>query len=1121
MATLRIKVEGPRGGSGTSAANTGAAALRAQVQTLERIERLQTNQVRLAARARDQQLGAARDLERGLVLAAAASATAFERVGASLERSLESSAKRAAVRIPAILRSADLGFFGQLSRDLKRTEPEAVKAARGIERAFRRSLARVRQPIEAVGSALSRGLGEAGARAARLFDNRFGRSLARVVTRSRQAASALQAAFVRSAARAERRWQTAGQRIAQSVQRAAAGAREGFSAGGGGAGAGAGIAGAFSGGGGIVSGLIRTVGAAGSRLVSAGGEIGGKLVAGITAALGGATQVLGTAASALGAPIIGGLTSGLGAAGKALGGVLARTFEAAANAAGGLIQVAGEIGARVAQSLGRALQIGLVAAIGVAVVGAGKAIRFEELNQGFESIASSIGAGSGALERFQEASRGTVSQLDLLQQFNNAVLLGAVKTEDQFSRLIEASRRLGKAVGRDAGDALSDLSIGIGRQSRLILDNLGILVRVTEAQKSYADSVGRTVASLTEAERRQAFLNAAFAAIDERLARLGPEVETTGDRWRRFKSTVEDLVTTIGRGLLPILDRILPPLTELGRKLSEFLSDNRVAIADRITGALTGLFSRLQGVVNLITDRGLGGAFDELLGQTRDLWSQFTARAEAAVINIEGRLAGVFIKARAELASLADFTGLARGTDDERRSVAAREASIARNSARLSAERVVLEADAAAEARAAERIAAAVERGAARGTEKGTEAAITGAARAGGTAAAGFTGAASGALPAVAAAASGIESAVLDLRTFLQGFEALRPAGGARGLGLSGAFQPAAPSDRSGQIATVAGNLDLLFDLSDLQADAYGALQSLFATIQTDSEALKRAVERTTRQVEEAALAGAREQIAATERAVAEQERAVQEAADREAQLRERIVTIAERAAADREAIEVRLAERQAQIQERLAANLERISQQVEQRAQSIIGNLDPGTGEGLPTRFRRASTLVTDNRTRRRRDLFNQFGAGLTSDQLAANDGALLQQIAQQVAAAELGASTRTAEAIAAAVRERAAARDEAGGERAALAASVSEELVAIERETADATLAALNRFDAAQKELAQIATAEAAQAGATLDSAVATTTALKDALTVALARLAAQQKQLDAVTRAVRSLK
>jgi hypothetical protein len=130
---------------------------------------------------------------------------------------------------------------------------------------------------------------------------------------------------------------------------------------------------------------------------------------------------------------------------------------------------------------------------------------------------------------------------------NQAMLLGIIQSEDQFAELAQAARRLGRAIGRDPLMALNDLTLGIGRQSWRILDNIGIIVKVEQAYKDYAKQLNVTTRDLSDFEKRQAFLVATTEAVRRKLQELGPDVLTATDKFNQLGATLANVFSKIGR----------------------------------------------------------------------------------------------------------------------------------------------------------------------------------------------------------------------------------------------------------------------------------------------------------------------------------------------------------------------------------------------------------------------------------------------------------------------------------------------------------------------------------------------------------------------------------------------
>ena len=151
--------------------------------------------------------------------------------------------------------------------------------------------------------------------------------------------------------------------------------------------------------------------------------------------------------------------------------------------------------------------------------------KLEGLKTGFETLQRSIGqAPLASINRLREATQGLISDTDLYQRANQAVLLG-VPTET-FNQAAAAAVKLGRAMGIDASFGLESLSLGLGRQSRLYLDNLGIVVSAEEAYRNFGLTVGKSAADLSDAEKKAAFFAEALKKIKERADELPDPIDS-------------------------------------------------------------------------------------------------------------------------------------------------------------------------------------------------------------------------------------------------------------------------------------------------------------------------------------------------------------------------------------------------------------------------------------------------------------------------------------------------------------------------------------------------------------------------------------------------------------------
>ena len=203
----------------------------------------------------------------------------------------------------------------------------------------------------------------------------------------------------------------------------------------------------------------------------------------------------------------------------------------------------------------------VLAAVGViAVKAAKKIIKFGKelvilgqkslsLKQSFKSLAEAAGASSKKiLADMKKATRNTVKEMDLLAAANRMMLMGV--DISIFDDVMEIARRTAKATGQDINYMVNSLADGLGRQSKMILDNLGIIIDVSEAYDWYAETLGKTSAQLTESEKRLGFQTYAMKVARENVEKLGEDTLTLTEIGAIFSTAWDKIKITIGEKLV-------------------------------------------------------------------------------------------------------------------------------------------------------------------------------------------------------------------------------------------------------------------------------------------------------------------------------------------------------------------------------------------------------------------------------------------------------------------------------------------------------------------------------------------------------------------------------------------
>lgn len=176
---------------------------------------------------------------------------------------------------------------------------------------------------------------------------------------------------------------------------------------------------------------------------------------------------------------------------------------------------------------------------------------------GNKLAASYDGNMNAIVSAVRRASLNTISNYDAMQSSSRAIMLGLGTDTKQLSNLMEIAAFRGRAMGVSTTQAFNDIVTGIGRKSRLILDNLGIIIDAEKAYKDYGDSIGVSSDNLTSAQQTQAYMNAVLQEGNTLMEQAGGLVldqaavyERVGAAWKDF---MNDLKVGVSNAILPAI----------------------------------------------------------------------------------------------------------------------------------------------------------------------------------------------------------------------------------------------------------------------------------------------------------------------------------------------------------------------------------------------------------------------------------------------------------------------------------------------------------------------------------------------------------------------------------------
>lgn len=267
-----------------------------------------------------------------------------------------------------------------------------------------------------------------------------------------------------------------------------------------------------------------------------------------------------------------------------------RSFSAQASGLGGLVGVYAAAAAN-------------VFAITAAFEALGRAAQAEQIVRGTKTLALEIGAaGQTVLNTVQNITQGQLTIEEAAQNIN--IALSAGFNADQIERLSEVSLKASRALGRNLTDAFQRVVRGAAKLEPELLDELGIFTRIDPAVEAYANKLGVAASSLTNFEKRQAFVNAVIEEGEKKFGSIDTTLDTTQKKFEQLRVQLIELGIEFGQ----LVAGALSPLVD-------FFNNNVGAALLLFGGILTLVFGRAVQAIGGFAAKGITdiGRFAEFI----------------------------------------------------------------------------------------------------------------------------------------------------------------------------------------------------------------------------------------------------------------------------------------------------------------------------------------------------------------------------------------------------------------------------------------------------------------------------------------------------------------------------
>jgi hypothetical protein len=214
-----------------------------------------------------------------------------------------------------------------------------------------------------------------------------------------------------------------------------------------------------------------------------------------------------------------------------------------------------------------------------------RAARATQLEEGLVAMGKASGLAMHSLSKGLVEATGHAISLEEAMR-STALITSAGIDPSSIERFGEVARKAAGALGRDVQDSISRLTRGVTKLEPELLDELGIMVRLDDASKTYADSLGKNVSELTNFEKRQAFLNATLEEGEKKFGALGDVDVNAYDKLAAgFANITKSGIGGIAEVLAPIVGYLAESPTALMGAMAAFAA----TISGQVLGSLTDM----------------------------------------------------------------------------------------------------------------------------------------------------------------------------------------------------------------------------------------------------------------------------------------------------------------------------------------------------------------------------------------------------------------------------------------------------------------------------------------------------------------------------------------------------
>ncbi len=167
--------------------------------------------------------------------------------------------------------------------------------------------------------------------------------------------------------------------------------------------------------------------------------------------------------------------------------------------------------------------------------------RFVNLGNEIDRVTNVYGSLKGSIDEIREASKGEISDIDIISAKNRAFAKDLMLTDEQFGIVAAAADRFADSIGgASTKEKFDNLIDGLATGRLKALASAGVMVDAEKVVAAYAKAHGTVAEALTDEAKKIAVAEAALKAMDKKLIESGKELDNFAHQWESTSALIQN-----------------------------------------------------------------------------------------------------------------------------------------------------------------------------------------------------------------------------------------------------------------------------------------------------------------------------------------------------------------------------------------------------------------------------------------------------------------------------------------------------------------------------------------------------------------------------------------------------